>query len=430
MLSSNTAKFIIAAIAFVLFSGINSTKAGVGQSSSSHETNPKEYTSDEKRNAVILVSIDGFRPDYMGRVDTPTLDRLFGNGVLAEGMIPVFPTKTFPNHYSLVTGLYTENTGVISNSMYSERMDRSFSLGNRSAVSDGRWYGGEPIWVTAEKQGVRTATMFWPGSEAEIKGIRPTRWFQYDGSLDYKARVDSAITWLSLTDETRPDFITLYFSTVDTYGHNYGPESDSVNASIKMIDGILGYLVDELDRNGFLETTNLMLTSDHGMYPLSREKVIFLDDIISLGEVTVVDWTPVAMLRVAEENVEIVYSQLKAAESDHAFQVYLKQDVPDRFRFKNHYRVPEIIIIADLGYSITSRDFFERRGLIAGTHGWDNLLPEMHAFFLASGPDFANGLTTPPFEMVHLYELMCEILKLTPAPNDGNLDAVRHLLAE
>jgi predicted AlkP superfamily pyrophosphatase or phosphodiesterase len=384
-------------------------------------------TADTDRPApVLLISIDGMMTGYLDSVDTPAFDRLITDGVLAKGMIPVFPTKTFPNHYSLVTGLYTENTGVISNNMYDAEMDASFSLGNREAVSDGRWYGGEPIWVTAENQGMRTATMFWPGSEADIMGVRPTRWMPFEGSLPHETRIDSVISWLQISDDSRPDFLTTYFSIVDTYGHRYGPWTDSLYAAVTVVDNALGYLLDELDRIGMSDKVNIIITSDHGMAQVTDDRAIVIDEIINLDDVVVRDWSPVGMLQPVEGKTEEVYSALKAAGQN--YTVYMKQDVPDVYRFKNHHRVPDIIMIADVGYAITTRSRLEQRGISGGVHGYDHRAPEMQAFFLASGPGFRTGERIDPFQLVHVYELMCNLLDLDPAPNDGHPDSLRHIL--
>lgn len=375
---------------------------------------------------VLLISIDGFMPEYYQKFDTPSLDRLASTGVLADYMIPVFPTKTFPNHYTIVTGLYTENTGVIANNMYDPVMDARFSLGNRDAVSNGDWYGGEPIWVTAENQNVRTATMFWPGSEAEINGVRPTKWMPYDDDMPYKARVDSVVSWLQVEDETEPAFLTTYFSKVDSYGHRYGTESDSVRAAVQEVDGLIGYLLDEIERTGTGEDLNILITSDHGMADLSPDRVILLDDIINMDDVTVIDWTPVAMIQPDSGAKERVYEQLSEAENH--FRVYRKEDIPEEYHVKNHIRVPEIMVIADVGYTIATNEYLENRGVSGATHGYDHRTPEMRSFFLASGPAFQEGGVSGPFQNIHLYELMAHILNINPSPNDGSLDSLRHVL--
>jgi predicted AlkP superfamily pyrophosphatase or phosphodiesterase len=376
---------------------------------------------------LLLISIDGLKPDYIEKYETPNIDLLINDGALADWMIPVFPSNTFPNHYSLVTGLYTENTGVVANNMYDYKMDAWFSLGNREAVMNADWYGGEPIWVTAEKQGVKAATMFWPGSEAPIKGIYPTHWVPYDGDLPHFARVDSIISWLQ-SDEIKPGFLSLYFSKVDSYGHRYGPDSDSVSAALEDIDKAIGYLIDELNRNGLLGKINILITSDHGMAATSEERAIFIDDIINMDDVAVYDWNPVAMIQPKEGKKEKVYNAFKEAENH--FKVFKKEDIPELYRVKNHYRVPEIMVIADIGYTLTTRSHFERRGISKGTHGYDHREPEMRAFFLAYGPSFKKGERISSFQNIHVYELMCRLLNLEPAPNDGHPDSLKHLLSE
>jgi predicted AlkP superfamily pyrophosphatase or phosphodiesterase len=378
------------------------------------------------RTPLILISIDGLKPSDVEKTDTPTLDFLRERGTLAESMIPVFPTSTFPNHYSLVTGLYTNSTGVISNTMYDPEMERWFRLSDRSAVSDGRWYGGEPIWVTAEKNDIRTATMFWPGSEAEIMGVRPTRWYNYDGSIPYEARIDSVMHWLTLEDETRPDFVTLYFSKVDSQGHSYGAGSDSVLTAITYVDQILGNLIERLEEAGIWPNVDILLTSDHGMIDLSDNKLLFLDDLIDLDDVNVINWSPVVMIQPVEGKREEIFEILKANEEN--YQVYYKEDVPERLNFGQHPRVPDIVMIADLGWTISNKSFYERRGILAGTHGYDNIHPEMHAYFMAVGASFEQGKIIPPFSSVNIYELMAYLLGVEPAPNDGDLEVLKPIL--
>jgi len=375
---------------------------------------------------VILISFDGFRPDYIDQYNTPHIDLFIRDGVRAESMIPVYPTKTFPNHYSIVTGLYTENTGLIANTMYDEEFEAFYSLANRAAVQNARWYGGEPIWVTAEKQGKKAGILFWPGSEAPIKGQYARYWKVYDHEMDYKARVDTVIHWLTKPDTARVDFVAMYFDAVDSYGHSYGVGSDSVEYAVKLVDQKLGYLIDELKRVKIWPNVDIVITSDHGMTNSSADRVIFLDDIIDLNDVMITDWNPVAMIRSKEGKHEQVLEKLKAAQ--HHYRVYSKDELPDRFRMKNNPRVPDIVVEADLGYTITSNSQFKERGLSPGVHGYDNQYPDMQAIFLAHGPSFKRNLFIPPFQNVHVYELLSSLLNIQAAPNDGSPDSLKHIL--
>lgn len=376
---------------------------------------------------VILISFDGFRPDYVGQYNTPNLDRIIENGVRSTGMIPVFPTKTFPNHYSLVTGLYAENTGLIANNMFDDEMDAFFSLGNRSAVQNPAWWSGEPVWVTAEQQDVRTGIMFWPGSEAPIKGTYATHWKVYDHGMDYDARVDTVIHWLTSPTSNPINFVALYFDAVDSYGHNYGVGSDSLQYAVELVDSKLGYLISELDRVGIWPNINIIITSDHGMYNTSNDKVILLDKLIDLDDVMITDWSPVAMLRSKEGKHDEVLQKLQANPKN--YTAYAKSEIPDRLHIKNNPRVPDIIVIADPGYAITTTANLAQRGLSKGVHGYDNNTPEMQAIFYAHGPSFNRGQTIGAFQNIHVYELLCHLLDIRPAPNNGSLDSLRHTLA-
>lgn len=382
--------------------------------------------SEKSGKKLLLVSVDGFRFDYAERYNTPHLDKLAKNGVRAEYMIPVFPTKTFPNHYSIVTGRYAENTGLISNNMYDENFDEYYSLANREAVQSAKWYEGEPIWVTAEKQGIPTAPLFWPGSEAPIGGSYPSRWAPYDDDLPYKARVDSVLHWLQMEDDSAPGFMTLYFSKVDTYGHRYGPESDSVAVAVEEIDGHIGYLTEELGSKEMMDDLNIIIVSDHGMASVSNERVILLDNLISLNDVEIVDLAPVTAIRTSENNKMTIYEQLKASEEH--FSVYLKNEIPNRWHYKNHRRVQDITVVAEPGYTITTTERMQSGRFPGGNHGYAPESPEMRSFFLASGPDFKDGYRSDSFQSIHLYELMANLLQIEPAPNDGTIDSLEMIL--
>ncbi|NER23984.1 MAG: alkaline phosphatase family protein [Symploca sp. SIO1B1] len=376
---------------------------------------------------VLLISFDGFRWDYLTKADIPNLDNLIADGVKAKSLIPVFPSKTFPNHYTIVTGLYTDNHGIIANTMYDPEFDATFTLQDRKAVEDGRWWGGEPLWVTAEKQGQITASMFWPGSEAEIKGIRPTYWKRFDRNFSYDQRVDQVLSWFSLKVENRPTFITLYFEGTDTQGHINGPESPQVKAAIREVDNALGILLNGLKQRGIYENVNIIIVSDHGMTSINPKKTIFIDDYVDLSDVEIIDWSPVTGLRPSQSNNEKVYNSLVNAHPN--LTIYRKKEIPEHFHYRNHRRIAPIIAVADEGWSISSHSWLTGgKAFLKGTHGYDYRLPSMHGIFIASGPDFKQGLVIESFQNIHIYNLIAHILGLKPAPNDGDFNLIQSTL--
>ena len=378
---------------------------------------------------VILISLDGFRWDYLSKTDTPNLDILVENGVISESLIPVFPSKTFPNHLSIVTGCYPENHGILSNNMYDQEWDAEYYIGeNSDPVKDGRWYDAEPIWVTAEKQGKLTGTYFWPGSEAEINGTRPSYYGVYDGNISREDRVQKILEWIDLPKQSRPVFMTLYFSDVDSWGHNIGPDAIGMNSIIKEIDESIGLLVSGLNKREILDNINIIITSDHGMAGLSRDRVIFLDDYININDVRMVDWSPVAMILPEDDSIVSTYSALYDAHPQ--MSVFKKEDVPARLHFNNHRRIPPIICIAADGWSISDRDYFDENpySFTGGTHGYEPINKSMHGIFIASGPELKRGLTIESFSSIHIYEVIAHILDIDTPENDASFDSISVML--
>lgn len=377
---------------------------------------------------LILVALDGFGPGLFQHGVTPTLEALTRDGIRAKALVPVFPTKTFPTFYSIVTGLYPEHHGVVANNMYDPEFDARFSLGNREAVRDGRWYGGQPIWVTAEKQGQRTAPFFWPGSEAEIDGVRPSYWAAFDHDMPPRDRVRRVLEWLDLPREERPTFITLYFSDVDGAAHRHGPDAPEVHAALRSVDSALATLLSGLGARGLRDRVNLMVVSDHGMVATSPERVIVLDDHVSPSDVWLSDWSPVAAIWVPDDRVDTTLQRLEGSHT--AWSVYRKADIPERLHYRAHRRIAPIIAVADEGWSISSREYFEAdpSRFAGASHGYDNALPSMHGILVAWGPAFRQGVEVGPIGSIHLYALMCRVLGLEPAPNDGSIDSVTVLL--
>ena len=312
---------------------------------------PSDLTSPRSSPTLILVSLDGFHPDYLNRGYSPSLDSMARVGVRAEWMEPSFPSKTFPNHYTLVTGLRPDRHGIVSNNMWDDSLGR-FGLSIRSAVTESRWWGGEPIWVTAIQQGRTAGAMFWPGSEAMIKGVYPTHWMQFDDRFPNAARVDSVLAWLVADHNNPPAVLTLYYSDVDHAGHDYGPDMPQVDSAVARVDSMIGRLIGGLSRLGLASSVNVIVVSDHGMSATSPERLIVLDDYIDLDAVTVVDWSPVAMIKPDSGRLPDIYNALKGAHPNLA--VYRREEIPAELHFGTHPRVPELVLIADDGWSITS----------------------------------------------------------------------------
>jgi predicted AlkP superfamily pyrophosphatase or phosphodiesterase len=371
--------------------------------------------------SLLLVSFDGFRWDYVEKAHTPNLKKLMKEGVSAEALIPSFPTKTFPNHYTIVTGLYPGHHGIIANNIWDPSMQKKFSLDNRAEVQDGRWWGGEPIWVTAAKAGLKTGVLFWPGSEAAIEGVRPTYWLPHDSKMSHEGRLKTFFGWLDKPKQDRPQFFTLYFQDVDDAGHHHGPGSSEQVAAVEKVDATIGKLLAGLKARGVLDKMNIVIVSDHGMVPVRPENNIFLEDYVDLATVRVSDWSPVLMIDGGNANDELI---TKLRRMPHV-QVYRKEDVPERLHFRDNDRIPPVIAIAEPGWMITTRTRLEKREHPAwGEHGYDNADRDTWGIFIARGPTFKRGLRIPPFANIHIYNALCSSLALQPAPNDGSPDVL------
>ena len=384
---------------------------------------------DERPPPLLLISIDGFRHDYFGMVDTPSLDRLINQGFYADSLHHVFPTKTFPTHYTLVTGRYPGTHGVVANSMWDPKREARFSLRDRTSVGDGYWYrDGEPIWVTAEKQGLTAATFFWPGSEARIHRIRPSHWRPYDGSVPHAERIEQVLDWASLPIEQRPDLMTLYFSRVDSLGHSRGPAAPDVLAAIEQLDTELGELLDGLEALGLFDKMHIIVVSDHGMSAIDIERYIRLDDFLDLSKVRVADWGPAAQIWATDKDVDAIIEALVGAHP--RMRAWARDNIPERYRFGAHHRVPDVLAEADPGWMISSAPFLAQRHPPRGMHGWDPAHGEQHGIFLAHGPAFAPGSQSPAMRSIDIYALLTHLLGLEPAEHEGSLKPFEPYLAE
>lgn len=380
---------------------------------------------------VILIAFDGWRWDYGSKYEAPNLARLAARGVQAEGLIPPFPSKTFPSHYSVVTGLHPGRHGIVANNILDVGTGRRFSLSNRAEVQDSMWWGGEPLWLTLRREGRIAAAMFWPGSEAPVGGHWPHHWSAFDTSVPGEDRVDQVLAWLDLPAEERPALMTLYFEDVDAAGHADGPDSRAVREAVERVDGYLGRLVRGLDERGLLDRVNLVVISDHGMAETSADRLVVLDDYISLDDVDVVDINPTLGLFPRAGREEMVYRALSAAHP--RLKVYRRDETPEHWHLRDHHRIPPIVGVVDEGWEILPRATVERRQTGAltttrGMHGYDPRGQSMIGLFVAAGPAFKIGARVPAFANVHVYLALAQALDIPPAPNDAAPAIARSLL--
>ena len=379
-------------------------------------------TTGARQPVVILVSIDGFRPDYLDRGVTPRLNALAADGIAAP-MRPSFPSKTFPNHWTLVTGLVPDHHGIVGNTMIDPaRPGETFKL----STDDPWWWNtAEPIWVTAERAGIRTATEFWPGASIAwgstarkddhgiiAGGTRPSDWHQFEANVTGAQRVDAVIDWLRRPASARPRFVTLYFDTVDSAGHEFGPDSSQVTAAVADVDRSIGRLVDGLAALG--QEADMVIVADHGMAATSTDRVIALDTIVDGASYQLVESGPYASIDPVPGHAALDAALIRP--HDH-MTCWRKAQIPARLRYGTNGRVPAYLCLADIGWRVlkTAPTVHET----GGNHGYDNAAPDMRALFVAHGPAFARGRTLPVFDNVDVAPLLRDLLGL---PHDRRLD--------
>lgn len=414
---------------------------------------------------LVMISLDGFRHDYMALFDTPNLDRIAAAGVRAEGVIPAFPVKTFPNHYTLATGLYPDAHGLVGNSFCARTLDACYSISDRAAVEDPRFYGGEPIWVTAETQGMVAASYFWVGTEAPVMGIQPTHWSRFSADIPYGDRVEQVLAWLAEPADARPHMITLYFEETDSKGHNAPTESVEMRNAVELVDRHIGDLLDGIAALPHGNRVHVLVTSDHGMAPFFADSTYVLPDLWDIPEdVDIVGGGSNAIVYLGgipgddegDDDGDAAPGDtgagasagqrpaLSPAERDRRLNalrdtlaalmprtsVYRVGEMPERLHYsRGGERLGELVIIPDMHWSVSLRPSAERPPRDGFTHGWDPSSPEMRGLFVAMGPRIQPGSTLPAVENVHVYPLAAEILGLEPNPEiDGRLSPFRPVL--
>jgi len=371
---------------------------------------------------LVLVSFDGWRWDYIDRFPTPNLRALAARGARAERLIPSFPPLTFPNHYTLVTGLYPAHHGIVANTFRDPAMPERFTKDGATA-NDPAWWRGEPIWVTAITQGRRAATMFWPGSEAPIASVRPTFWRPYDKAVPSLRRVEQVLEWLSRPEGERPALVTVYFDEVDTAAHDFGIDAPELMSATAHLDAALGQLIAGLARSGLADRATVVVVSDHGMTQLSDDRVILLDDYIDVGSVNLVETDGFLALAPKNGDANAVYARLHGKHP--ALAIYRRDEVPRRLHYRGSARIEPIIGIPSDGWTVTTRARVAQRHL--ATHGFDPRDRSMGAMFVAAGPGIGAAIRLPAFENVDVYNFLCDVLQLKPAKNDGGNELVRRV---
>ena len=375
---------------------------------------------------VILVSFDGFRWDYCNNTPTPTFDSIARNGVKAESLKPSFPTKTFPNHYTIATGLYPDHSGIVHNSFYDPKRKEIYKVSDRTKVQDGYFYNGTPIWNLAESQGVKSASFFWVGSEANIQNKQASYWKKYEHNFPFKQRVDTVIKWLKLPEKERPHLILLYFHEPDSYGHKYGPESRELKNKIQYLDSILGYLTLSLSKIEYKDKINLIVSSDHGMSAVSDQRKVILSDYLKdEWLIRILGGNPNFNLSYKKEFKDSVINALEKIEH---IQFWKRKNIPKHLHYGTNKRIGDISIVADSSWSIVlnKTDSINYKG----AHGYDNENLDMHAIFYASGPAFKNDFIAPMLLNIDIYPLIANILNLKIGKIDGDLNRIKGVLQE
>lgn len=384
----------------------------------------RKDTRKQFKNYVVLVSLDAFRWDYNTLYKTPNLNKLAHDGVKADRMISSFPTVTFPNHYSIATGLYPDHHGLINNSFPAPDLGLFYRMGDRTAVENPAFYGGEPVWVTAEKQGARSASFFWVGSEAPVGGMQPAYWKKYDEKVTFEERIDTVIKWLSYPPQKRPELVTLYFDEPDATSHKFGPVSSETGKVVERLDSLMGVLRNKLSALPEAKRINLIILSDHGMAKVSSIKYINLKELVPGRMIASISGgNPVYLINPSEGKRDSVLYLLNKATG---LKAWKKSEVPAKWHYGTNPRIPEIVVVADSSWSIGTRP--DGSSIRGGAHGYDNRNSDMFSIFYAAGPSFKKNYKFKELNNVDVYNLICGILDIKPAKNDGDPSHIKGML--
>ncbi len=379
---------------------------------------------------LILVSIDGFRWDYMDLYSTPNLDQIATTGVRAERLLPVFPTLTFPNHYSIATGLYPANHGLVGNEFPDRARNKWYALHDRKAVEDRWFYQGEPIWVTAETQGMVAASFFFVGTEAPIQGVYPSHWRRFDHDIAGEERVDEILSLLAMPERSRPHLYTLYFEDVDDYTHWFGPGSPESIEAIERVDGYLGRLMRGVQSLPHGNQVNVIVVSDHGQGKYRKDQPAFiLSEHVDLAGITSIEGGCYLFLHFDQDDPERARDIVSTVNNSWRHgTAYLPSETPKQWHIDDNPRYPEVLLMPDAGFAVLSSP--EKAGKVnPGDHGWIPEMQEMHGFFIAAGPNIKPGISLGPINNIDIYPFMTAILGLrNPEKIDGDGNSLARVL--
>ncbi|XP_021114910.1 ectonucleotide pyrophosphatase/phosphodiesterase family member 3 isoform X2 [Heterocephalus glaber] len=377
--------------------------------------------------------MDGFRAEYLDTWSLllPNINKLKTCGIHSKYMRAMYPTKTFPNHYTIVTGLYPESHGIIDNNMYDVILNKNFSLSSKEKFNPA-WWSGQPIWLTAMYQGLKAASYYWPGSDVAINSSFPTLYRDYNGSVPYEERIATLLRWLDLPKAERPSFYTIYVEEPDSAGHNSGPVSARVIQALQLVDRAFGMLMEGLAQRNLHNCVNLILLADHGMDQTYCDKVEYMSDYFSTINFYMYQG-PAPRIRARNIpqdfhsfNSEEIVRNLSCRRPNQHFKPYLSPDLPKRLHFARNVRIDRAQLLVQRQWlAARSRGSTSCGG---GTHGYDNDFKSMEAIFLAHGPSFKEKMEAEPFENIEVYNLMCDLLRIQPAPNNGTHGSLNHLL--
>ncbi len=420
MLNSKTNARRLYALSSILFAAL-----GLGFGQPAPPAHPLNAPAQQDKPYVLLISLDGFRYDYAERDHATNLLAFGKSGVTAKALIPSFPSTTFPNHYTIVTGLYPAHHGIVDNSFWDPARNAEFKISNSASTTDGSWWGGTPLWVLAEQQGMRAASFFWPGSDAEIQHTRPTYFYKYDGKIPNERRVAQVVEWLKLPKPERPHFITLYFSDVDHEGHQFGPDAPQTHEAIKKIDAELGKLFGEVRALGV--PLDIFVVSDHGMAAVTGD--VDMSKLAGLAGVEIApNSTDFKFYSSDPKKIDQLYAELHG--KDPRIEVYRRGEIPERLHYSGNPRIGDLVALAAVPVVL---HLAPRSGqnLPKGMHGYDVAnVPDMRGIFYAAGPDLKAGLTVEEFQNIHIYPLIAHILGLTvPSGIDGRLSVLEPILS-